>query len=149
MKKPLLGGCIAMLAAFTGLGVVNAAAQDGAQAPASGEGVLCSWNILAALAEVARTCHPDGDAGMLAEVDDMVSRIEAYVSANGAPYWTPDAIATFKRERAFMDAPRVEICTPDNEGLYEAFLEKGIGAVSKTVDDQLSRPGKPTWGSCI
>ena len=116
-----------------------------AAAPA-GEGVLCGWAFLILTREVGKQCFAGQDAEFQAQLNDSVQRIDDYVAKNGNA--TPAEIADFKREQGHEGGPASFLCRGDALQLYAAYRSRGASAVKYLTDAMVSRPGKPTWGTC-
>jgi len=149
MKK-LIGVGLTLVLLASSSGPLIAIAQDGARKPLPGQGVLCSWAIMAAVAEIGRKCHAGENPELQAELDGAVARIDAYVLANSDPAMTPAAVEEFKRFQGHTDTPAATLCVPgDGETMYQRLAQVGPDVIRTTTDDILERPGNPTWGDCL
>jgi hypothetical protein len=111
-----------------------------------GEGVMCALAIYSAMDQVGRVCFPGQDPAMQAEVGRAVAKLDRYVLANG---WTAEDLAHFKREQASVDTPKDKLCKGDFLDLYKAAKTSDPAALGAAVDKATSRPGQPTWGTCL
>lgn len=114
-----------------------------------GEGVICFWSIYIAVSEVGNRCYPGQHAEVQAELQRAVSLIDAYVLANSKPPPTQEQIAKFKSEQGNVGAPKEFLCRGDPDQMYLMFVKAGALSIRTQVDALLSRPGKPTWGTCL
>lgn len=62
--------------------------------PPDGEGVICSWATMTAVAEVGDTCFPGQNPALQAELRRSVARIDQYVLRNDRSM-TSDKMAEF------------------------------------------------------
>jgi len=149
MKKLIgLGLSLVLLASSTGQ--LSAIAQDGARKPPPGEGVLCAWSIMAAIAEIGRKCHAGEDVELQGKLDGAVARIDAYVLANSDPATTRAQIEEFKRIQGHNDVPAGKMCVPgDGEIMYQEFARAEPDMIRTWLDELLARPGNPSWGTCL
>jgi hypothetical protein len=111
-----------------------------------GEGVLCGWAFMVAVREVGRQCFAGQDAQLGAVLQDSVSRLDAYAARNGP--FAPAEIADFHKKMGKEGAPTSELCQGDLRKLYEGYRSAGDAAIRSMTDAMVSRPGRPTWGTC-
>lgn len=105
-----VGLTIVLLASSAG--PMRAIAQDDVRKPPPGEGVLCSWAILAAIAEIGRKCHAGENPALQAEMDVAIARIDAYVLEHSDPAYTQADVEKFKRFQGHKDTPAASMCVP-------------------------------------
>jgi len=136
-----------------GLGLFGPLANSAAHEPipvqspgAPGEGVFCGWAIYIALTEVAAVCFPGENAAYQAELQDGLSRFDAYVRRNGS--LTPAQITAFKQEHGFVGAPIEQLCKGPAAEIYRALENSDRAAMRSELDNTLAQPGEPTWGPC-
>mgnify|MGYP001577641169 CR=1 FL=1 len=128
-------------------------ALAGGPAPAAapqlppGEGVFCAAAILALAAEVGARCFPGQDSGLQAELRQSVARIDAFILQNSST--TPAELETFKKEQAHVGAPAAVLCQGDASDLYLGLRKGGPNPIRENTDLLVSRPGPPTWGTCL
>lgn len=142
MKRGV-GGVALLLTAFA---APSSAWQATATAEAPGEGVLCAFALTSVAAELARQCHAGENPALQADLDNMVSRFEAYVLANSES--TPEQVASFRREQGGSGASAEQLCHGEMAGIYPRFAERRAEIIRQT-DRLLSRPGPPRWGDCL
>lgn len=127
----------------------RAIAQTSARTPAPGEGVICAWAIYTVALEVGTRCHPGEDADVQAELQHSVSMVDAYVTANTNPHATQQQLDEFKRSQGHVGEPLASLCHGDPEQLYRSIVQQGAPAIRESVSGLVSRPGEPTWGTCL
>ena len=123
--------------------IVNAAEEG---EPPPGEGVICALGIYSAVAEVGKQCFPSQDLEFQEGVNRAVAKLDAYVLKNSET--TKDDLARLKYEQSRVGKPKDIVCSSDMLKLYQGMARNGAG-VEAAVDKLVSRPGKPTWGSCL
>ena len=149
MKK-LIGIGLTLVLLASSSAPLSAIAQGGARKPPPGEGVLCSWAILAAVAEIGRKCHGGENPELQSELEGAIARIDAYVLANSDPAMTPAAVEEFKRFQGHKDVPAATMCVPgDGEVMYQRLAQVGPDVIRTATDEILERPGNPAWGDCL
>jgi len=146
---PLVGVLIAAIVAVGTLTEPRALAQTGARTPEPGEGVVCAWALYTVAREVGRRCHPGEDVELQEALEQAVSEIDAYVVANTNPSATQQQIDEFKRQQGHVGASEEFLCRGDPSELYRSLAEQGAPAIRASLDAALSRPGQPTWGTCL
>lgn len=127
----------------------RALAQTGPRTPEPGEGVICAWAIYTAAAEIGRRCHPGENAEAQEELQRSVSRIDAYVVANTNPHETQQQLDEFKRRQGHVGDSLEFLCHGFADQLYRSIAQQGAQAIRESVDSMVSRPGEPTWGTCL
>lgn len=121
--------------------------QTPRQAPA-GEGIVCAWAIYTTMASVGAKCFPGKNPRLQADLDDLVTKIDAYVLRN-ARSMSPALIADFKRRQGHVDTPASELCQGDAVTMYQAFERADWPRIRQELDKGLARDGEPTWGTCL
>jgi hypothetical protein len=114
-----------------------------------GEGVICAWSVYTIASEVGGRCYPGQHFEVQAELRRAVSLLDAYVIANTKPPATQQLVDDFKRKQGHVGASTEFLCRGDPDQLYRAFVQQGASAIRNAVDDLVSRPGQPTWGTCL
>lgn len=116
--------------------------------PPAGEGVICAWAIAGLVAEVGSHCAPDRNPEEQAKLRLAVARLDAYVRENSD--FSESDISEFKRQQSLVGAPQAHLCQAEPMDMFEAFAADGaMAAFSGQVETLLSRPGTPTWGTCL
>jgi hypothetical protein len=131
------------------MGSVPHARENPVQRTEPGEGVVCAWAIYTTALEVGTRCYPGEHVDVQTELRRAVSQIDAYVIANSKPPPTQKQFDTFKREQGNVGASREFLCRGDPDQIYKGFVGWGAPAISKAVNELVSRPGQPTWGTCL
>lgn len=151
MEKLRLLSCAGLLAGVCL--VAGALLQPRASAqmrePEPGEGVICALAIYATVMEVGRRCYPEADAEIQGELARSVSRIDAYVLANTNGQVTQQQIDEFKRQQGNFGASEEFLCHGDPDQMYQSVVAQGVAELRRSTDELLSRPGEPTWGTCL
>ncbi len=111
-----------------------------------GQGVFCGWAFMVLAREVGKQCFAGQDPEFQAQLNESVSRIDQYVIKNGQ--LTAADVAAFKKEQGEEGAPASVLCHGDPVVLYKLFRSKGVGAIKSLTEALVSRPGKPSWGTC-
>ncbi|MBL8543328.1 MAG: hypothetical protein JNJ63_05920 [Hyphomonadaceae bacterium] len=127
----------------------RASAQDSPRASKPGEGVICAWALYTVASEVGRRCHPGEDVELQEELERAVSQIDAYVVANTNPHVTQQQLHEFKRQQGHVGDSEEFLCHGDAHDLYRSSVEQGASAIRAHVENMISRPGEPTWGTCL
>ena len=108
--------------------------------------MLCGWAFMVAAREVGRQCFAGKDAEFQGALRDSVARLDAYTARNGP--FAPAQIADFHKSMGKQGAPASELCQGDLRALYEGYRSVGNAAIRSLTGAMVSRPGKPTWGTC-
>lgn len=128
-------------------------ALAGGPAPAAapqtppGEGVFCAAAIFALAAEVGARCFPGQDPDLQAELRQSVAKIDAFILQNSTT--TAAELETFKKEQAHVGAPAALLCQGDASDIYLGLRRGGPKPIRENADLLVSRPGPPTWGTCL
>jgi hypothetical protein len=134
-------GALLVLAGLSGM------AHGDGPATAPGAGVLCAWAMVSVVDEVGGRCFAGQDKAFQAEVHGMMIRMDAYVAANQPA--TAESIASFHREQGLRGAPATQLCQGDLPELYKRVRDQGVDRFKAAFDAMISRPGKPTWDTCV
>ena len=116
------------------------------QSEPPGEGVLCGWGFIVLAREVGKLCFAGQDAEFQARLNESVSRMDQYVIKNGK--FTAADVARFKKEQGQEGAPASILCHGDPVEIYKGYRSRGAAAIKSLTDAMVSRPRKPTWGTC-
>jgi hypothetical protein len=135
-------GALIVLAAF------SSGARGDSPSDAPGQGMLCMWALISGAAEAGDRCFPGKDPAFQAQLHQLVGRMDAYAAKNGPA--TPDQIASFHQEQGLGGTPTAALCQGDAAKFY-THLRDGVGPakVRAMVEAMISRPGKPTWSTCL
>lgn len=112
-----------------------------------GEGIFCAAAIYSVVAQVGRQCFADKNPEIQVELDASVAKLDAYILRNSAT--TPAELAEFKRKQGGVGASKEQLCRGDSVELYAAVARNGASRLRSGIDQMVSRPGKPTWGTCL
>ncbi|MBI1251792.1 MAG: hypothetical protein GC189_10000 [Alphaproteobacteria bacterium] len=126
-----------------------AIAQSGRRTPEPGEGVICAWALYSVAAEVGRRCFPGQNVEVNEELVRSVARIDAFVIANTDPQTTKQQIDEFKRQQGGVGADQESLCRGDAVQIYRSLAAQGALEIRRSIDTLVSRPGSPTWGTCL
>jgi hypothetical protein len=139
---------LAWTTCVTGMISISSAAPA-AQPPQTppGEGVLCMLALLSIANQVGLACHPGEAPEYQAALQSSVDRLEDYVVTNGGG--SRSDLERFLREQGGAGAPKTRLCTGDAASFYDAFRKGGAQRLREATDQMVSRPGKPTWGTCV
>lgn len=114
-----------------------------------GEGVICALAIYSVVTEVGRRCHPAEDVEVQEELARTILRLDAFVLANTNGQVTQQQIDEFKRQQGHFGASEEFLCHGDADQMYRAVVAQGADELRQAVDGLVSRPGEPTWGTCL
>lgn len=131
------------------LGQTLAFAQSGRRTPEPGEGVICAWALYSVAAEVGGRCYPDQNVEVNEELVRSVARIDAFVIANTDPQVTDQQVDEFKRLQGGVGAAEEFLCHGDAVQIYQSLAAQGASEIRQSIDTLVSRPGPPTWGTCL
>jgi hypothetical protein len=147
------GGLVLALVAASFLAALGgepfAFAQSGRRTPEPGEGVICAWALYSVATEVAGRCYPGQNVEVQQELVRSVARIDAFVIANADPQVTEQQVEEFKRQQGGVGADEELLCHGDAEQLYQSLAAQGASEIRQSIDTLVSRPGPPTWGTCL
>jgi hypothetical protein len=136
--------CLVAVISISGAAPTQA---DEASEPPAGEGAFCMLAIFSIANQVGLACHPGEEAEFQAALQSAVDRLGDYAVRNGGG--TRSDLARFLREQGGEGRPKAMLCAGDATSIYEAFRKGGARAVRQATDKMVSRPGKPTWGTCL
>jgi len=141
------GGGLVWRTALTAVIVGLLAKQVAAQDSPPGEGIGCALAVFSATAEVGKRCFSGQDQEFQASLAYSVSQLERFSIKNS--HTTMADLETFEREQGHVGAPAALLCHGDGPSLYEHFRTLGAIRLRSMIDKMVSRPGKPTFGSCF
>lgn len=140
------------IASVAAVGLLGASASTAHQAAetAPGEGVFCAWAIYSVVEQVGRRCAPDASPQVQAELRRAVVALEAYVVANSTELG-PDEIQQFKAQQGGVGTPDALLCQGDALMMFETLAQRDPSGTElrASVDALVSRPGEPSWGTCL
>lgn len=141
-RSPLIA-CAAIIALGTG----GSAPSPQERETPPGEGVICMFAIMGAMAEIGARCLPEEAPAFQAEARRSAERLEAYVLANSDT--TPAQIAEFKADQTGVGAPEAQLCQAESLEFYRHMAALDVAELSAAVDELVAVPGSPTWGTCL
>ena len=109
--------------------------------------MFCGLAILTVVTEVGRRCFPGQDAAIQAEISLGLAKVERFVLTNGQ--LAAKELDAFKRDQGQVGAPKASLCRGGGVELYESMKSATPEELRAGIDKSVSRPGKPTWGSCL
>lgn len=140
---------VALTCDFGIVDISQARGQAGSDSTAAppGEGIFCALAIYSLAEEVGKRCFPGGDKKIQAEISRSVGDIDSFVLKNSS--MTSADIEEFKREQSHIGGSEAFLCHGDALALYQHVRSQGSASLHAGIASMISRPGKPTWGTCL
>jgi hypothetical protein len=112
-----------------------------------GEGMICLFGVLVIATEVGDRCFPSTDAEIHSELHKSVARFERFILDNSKT--TRADLENFKKTQGHVGASEEFLCKGDPLRFYEAIKQGGPEQLRRSTEEEVSRPGAPTWGTCF
>ena len=117
------------------------------QAEEPGIGPVCLYGIVSLAEEIGKRCSSLHNEHIQSVLSASVQKLDSYFARGG---WTPEQIASFKREQAWVGAPdpKGQLCKGDGVSFYPTN-KAAAAEVAALTDRIVSKPRPLEWGDCL
>ena len=123
-------------------------AQELADEPPAGHGVLCLGTLIYIADDYGRRCKPGEDAEFQARLSVLSGRFDAYIIKNGPA--DEKQLAAFKEDEGIGLGETGSFCTDDDVvSFYEHFRDADAATLEAEANELLRRDGPPSFGDCL